>query len=149
MEEKNAVTARIFGNEYTIVGTESKEYIKKVCTTVDEKMNFIAQIPALNPMRTAVLCSVNMCDEMLKCEEKLEQTKLELEKLKADYGKLKMQNKTLAEENLYLKDVIRTKSMLGTEAESNVKTDRNTEKESALRAEQKNKNEVRGGTKKK
>lgn len=149
MEEKNSVTARIFGNEYTIVGTESKEYIKKVCETVDEKMNFIAQIPALNPMRTAVLCSVNICDEMLKCEEKLKQTRLELEKLEEECKRLKIQNKILTEENIYLKDEIRTKAVPDMRVESKFKNGRMTEKETFSESEQRNKSMARDGKNKK
>ena len=103
MGNKNVVTARIFGSEYTIVGTESSEYIAKVCSTVDEKMRSLAQSPALNPMRTAVLCSVNICDEMFKCEEKLNDALGELEELKKEISALNTKNRVLNEENNYLK----------------------------------------------
>lgn len=103
MKEKNVVTARIFGSEYTIAGTESSEYISKVCSTVDEKMHAFAKSPALNPMRIAVLCSVNICDEMFKCEEKLNEALAELEELKKQINSLNTKNRVLNEENNYLK----------------------------------------------
>lgn len=103
MNEKNIVTARIFGSEYTISGTESKEYILKVCDTVNEKMNLFAGATSLNPMRTAVLCSVNMCDEMFKCEEKLQLAQKELEEIKEQINSLNTKNRVLIEENNYLK----------------------------------------------
>ena len=107
MSEKNIVTARIFGSEYTISGTESKEYILKVCDTVNEKMNLFAGATSLNPMRTAVLCSVNMCDEMFKCEEKLQYALNELKEIKEQLNSLNTKNRVLNEENNYLKNELR------------------------------------------
>ena len=103
MIEKNVVTARIFGSEYTISGAESKEYILKVCNMVDDKMNLFASPASLNPMRTAVLCAVNMCDEMLKCEEELKKVQKELDVLKNQINTLNTKSRVLNEENNYLK----------------------------------------------
>lgn len=103
MVERNTVTAMIFGSEYTIVGTESKEYIEKVCKTVDENMLAFSGGALSNPIRTAVLCSVNMCDEIFKAQEELETLKSELAELKNQMNTLSTKNRVLTEENNYLK----------------------------------------------
>lgn len=108
MDKKNTVSARIFGSEYTLVGTESVEYITKVCSEVDEKMRSIAKSPSANPLKTSVLCSVNLCDEKLKCEEKLKNAQNSLKAAADRIADLKTNEKVLREENDYLKDEIRS-----------------------------------------
>jgi len=115
MNEKNIVVAKIYGNEYTIVGTESSEYITKVCNTVDEKMRAFSEHFSYNPMRTAVLCSVNMCDELLKCEEKLSIAQEELNELKNRITELEKKNMVLNGENDYLKRSLKGNKMISGE----------------------------------
>ena len=107
MDDKNVVVARIAGSEYTIAGTESAEYITKVCTTVDEKMRSFSKMSSYNPLRAAVLCSVNMCDELLKCEDKTKETLAKLASLEDRIGELEKKNMVLTRENEYLKRVIK------------------------------------------
>ena len=108
MNKKNYVTTRIFGSEYTIVGTESKEYISEVCKNVNEKMNSIANRPNINPLRAAVLCAINLCDELFKSRKGKDDIIFENERLKKDYSDLRIKNKVLNEENEYLKDEIKS-----------------------------------------
>lgn len=107
MNDKNVVVAKIYGSEYTIVGTESTEYITKVCNNVDEKMRAFSSYSSYNPMRAAVLCSVNMCDELFKCEEKLNETLEKLESIESCIKTLEKKNMVLAEENEYLKRTLK------------------------------------------
>jgi len=107
MNDKNVVVAKIYGSEYTIVGTESIEYITKVCNTVDEKMHAFSKYSSYNPMRAAVLCSVNMCDEIFKYEDKLSETLSKLESLETRLNMLEKSNMVLKEENEYLKRTLK------------------------------------------
>ena len=107
MDEKNVVIARIAGTEYTIAGTESAEYISKVCNTVDSKMRSFSKMSSYNPMRAAVLCSVNMCDELLKCEDKLNETLAKLSSLEEKIAELEKKNMVLGSENEYLKRALK------------------------------------------
>ncbi len=106
MDKKNAVSVRIFGSEYTIAGTESKEYIKKVCSAVNDRMLAISSGPSLTPLRTAVLCAVNMCDDYYKSEEKLKSFGGDTQQLKNRIAELEKQARVLKEENEYLKNEI-------------------------------------------
>lgn len=120
MKNKNIVSVRIFGTEYTLVGTESEDYIKKVCSAVNDRMLEISKGPSLTPMRTAVLCAVNMCDEYYKSEAKLENFGGDAGKLKDRIAELEKTVKVLREENNYLKSEIRNMKAHTSGKEKNV-----------------------------
>ena len=66
MEEKNTVTVRIFGQEYTISGEMPREYIMRVADYVDGKMSEIGE-GSNNPMSwIAVLSAINITDELFR-----------------------------------------------------------------------------------
>ncbi|MDK2985529.1 MAG: cell division protein ZapA [Clostridia bacterium] len=61
------VTVNIHGQEYTIKGNDSEEYIKKLADYVDEKMREIASKNSnLPPIKVAVLAALNLADELHK-----------------------------------------------------------------------------------
>jgi cell division protein ZapA len=67
------VTVNIYGQEYTIKGQESEEYIKDLADLVDEKMREIgsknSHIPSI---KVAVLAALNMADELKKIKHEYE-----------------------------------------------------------------------------
>ncbi len=67
------VTVNIYGQEYTIKGQESEEYIKKLAGIVDKKMQDIgsknSHIPSI---KVAVLAALNMADELKKIKHEYE-----------------------------------------------------------------------------
>ncbi len=72
-KEKKRTVVSIYGQQYTIVGAESTIYIKQVAASVDRKMNEIKKLnPYLDTTRLAVLTAVNVVDENMKLNEKLE-----------------------------------------------------------------------------
>ncbi|MBB6218248.1 cell division protein ZapA [Anaerosolibacter carboniphilus] len=73
MSNKSKVVVRINGQEYTLVGTEPREYMQKVANYVDDKMVVIAkQSKKLSTAMAAVLTSVNIADEYFKTKSQLE-----------------------------------------------------------------------------
>ncbi|MDF2548447.1 MAG: hypothetical protein K0R93_3345 [Anaerosolibacter sp.] len=73
MSNKSKVVVRINGQEYTLVGTEPREYMQKVANYVDDKMVVIAkQSKKLSTAMAAVLTSVNIADEYFKTKGQLE-----------------------------------------------------------------------------
>ena len=107
MDKKTKVNARIMGNEYTLIGVESEEYINKVCFAVDKKMREIAENPILKPYRVAVLTAVNMCDEFYKAKYMHEMATAELKKTRDEINTLRAEMKVLEEENKFLKQNMR------------------------------------------
>jgi len=58
--EKKKVNVKIFGNDYTMVGVESEDYIHRVAYQVDKKMREISEAnPKLGTSMVAVLVAVN------------------------------------------------------------------------------------------
>ncbi|MBE7012691.1 MAG: cell division protein ZapA [Ruminococcaceae bacterium] len=106
MDNKTKTTVRICGSDYTLVGTESEEYIQRVCLYVDKKMRSIATNPTLNKINVAVLSAINMGDEYFKMKDMQEETAAELKKYKEDYFSAYNAGKRLKDENHALKEEI-------------------------------------------
>lgn len=81
--EKNRITVGIYGQQYTIVGTDSANHIRHVASLVDEKMRDIrSQNPSLDTSKLAVLTAVNAVHDYLKLQEKIEILENQLQQLK-------------------------------------------------------------------
>lgn len=82
-QQKNRTTIDIYGQQYTIVGTESTSQIRFVCSKVDDKMREINSMnPSLDTSRLAVLTAVNAVNDYLKLQEKFEELEREIKRLK-------------------------------------------------------------------
>lgn len=68
--EKNRVRVSIFGQEYTVIGDKSSDYIVKVAEEVDRLMKKIHQNnPHMPQTKIAVLTALNLADELTKTIE--------------------------------------------------------------------------------
>lgn len=82
-QQKNRTTVDIYGQQYTIVGTESTSQIRFVCSKVDDKMREINSMnPSLDTSRLAVLTAVNAVNDYLKLQERFEELEREIKHLK-------------------------------------------------------------------
>ncbi|MDD6879786.1 MAG: cell division protein ZapA [bacterium] len=71
--ENNKVTVKIFGQEYTIMGSKSREHIIKVADYVDQKMKEISQALNSGPLSSiAVLAAVNISDDYFSALDRFE-----------------------------------------------------------------------------
>jgi cell division protein ZapA len=110
MTEKNKVSLKIAGKEYTIVGSEPEEYIHKIGNYIDKKLSDIMRTSVkLNNNMAAVLTAINVADdffkareaenyfkdELLKLKRQVEDLRKENESHKGDLQSLKLQNKEL------------------------------------------------------
>lgn len=78
---KNRTTVDIYGQQYTIVGTESTSHIRLVASMVDEKMREISgSNPSLDSSKLAVLTAVNAVHDLLKLKDILERREKETER---------------------------------------------------------------------
>jgi cell division protein ZapA len=63
------VTVTIAGEEYTIKGNESAQYIEELARFVDKKIAEIqTRYPRLSKNKAIVLASLNIADEMFKLQ---------------------------------------------------------------------------------
>ncbi|MDP9727245.1 cell division protein ZapA [Alicyclobacillus tolerans] len=85
----NRVKVEIFGTEYTLRGDASSQHMRQVAQRVDRLMAAISSaIPHLDERRVAVLSAVNMADELIQTENKLEQLQAQYEKLEKEHREL-------------------------------------------------------------
>ncbi|WP_342510863.1 cell division protein ZapA [Sporosarcina sp. FSL K6-1522] len=82
-EQKTRIAVDIYGQTYTIVGTETSSHVRLVASIVDDKMREISvRNPYLDSSKIAVLTAVNTVHDYLKLKEQVEQMEQELKKLK-------------------------------------------------------------------
>ena len=84
MSEKNTVTVKIYGQEYTISAEMPREYIMKLADFVDGRMHEIGDGSQISTSGVAVLALVNLADEYFKDIESHEAMAEENDKLKKE-----------------------------------------------------------------
>ena len=72
MPENKKVNVIIQGNKYTIKGNNSEEYINKIANQVNHIMNELWKSnPLMNRSMVAVLCSLNLADQLYMTQEEI------------------------------------------------------------------------------
>lgn len=100
MTAKNKVEVRINGKEYSIVGSESEEYIQRIGLYMDKKMSEIMRMNnKLSTSMAAVLTAMNVADDYFKCHESEGSLKKENKKQQDELQYLKEEKRKLVEEN--------------------------------------------------
>jgi cell division protein ZapA len=71
--EKNRVTVKIFGKEYSLVSEVDPDYIFKAAGYLDSKMREVAEnYPNIPETRVAVLAALNIADELFRCRKSVD-----------------------------------------------------------------------------
>lgn len=71
---KNRVHVKIYGEEYTMRGPASPDYMKRVAHYVDEKMKQIGLANnRLGINKIAVLTAINLADELFRVRRELQE----------------------------------------------------------------------------
>jgi cell division protein ZapA len=71
---KNRTTVDIYGQQYTIIGSESSSHVRLIAAMVDDKMREISsKNPSLDVNKLAVLTAVNAVNDYIKIKDQLEQ----------------------------------------------------------------------------
>jgi cell division protein ZapA len=71
--EKNRTSVGIYGQQYTIIGTDPANHIRYVASLVDEKMREISsRNPGLDTSKVAVLTAINAVHDFIKLKEQYE-----------------------------------------------------------------------------
>ena len=79
--QKTRTTVRIGGRDYTIVGEDPPERIKRIGAYVDRKMDELIYTTRLTQPMVAVLTAMNIANDLLKAQD--ENTRLRREILEA------------------------------------------------------------------
>ena len=79
-DDKTRVNVKIYGEEYTMRGPTSPEYLSRIAYYVDEKMKQIGQSNnRLGINKVAVLTSINLADELFRVRKELQEMEARLE----------------------------------------------------------------------
>lgn len=102
---KSEVKVQILGEEYTIRGNESPDYIRSIATFVDEHMKEIEEYaPSISRNRIIILGSMNLADKLCKVQEVNENLKEDNNKLENSFKKILSENNKLKEKYRELKE---------------------------------------------
>ena len=71
------------GKEYTLVSSESPEYMNRVAAYVDRKLEEMAMATRLPTNMVAVLTALNMADELMKAHDENSRLRREIMALRA------------------------------------------------------------------
>jgi cell division protein ZapA len=81
--KKNRSTVDIYGQQYTITGSESTSHIRLIASMVDDKMREIGSAnPSLDTSKLAVLTAVNAVNDYIKMKDRVESLEAEIKRLK-------------------------------------------------------------------
>ncbi|MBF8984553.1 cell division protein ZapA [Lutibacter sp. B2] len=99
MSEKNKVIVNIHGQEYTMVGSESQEYMQHVAKYVNDKMTEVARNSRqLSTSMIAVLTCLNVGDDYIKNKDELEKLQIEVIKPLQELEEMRMKLEGTIEE---------------------------------------------------
>lgn len=74
IDHKNRVHVKIYGEDYTMRGPSSPDYMKRVAHYVDEKMKQIGNVNSrLGINKIAVLTAINLTDELFRVRKELQE----------------------------------------------------------------------------
>ncbi|WP_430735740.1 cell division protein ZapA [Metabacillus halosaccharovorans] len=76
---KSKTTVDIYGQQFSIIGSESTSHVRAVAAMVDDKMREInSKNPSLDINKLAVLTAVNVVHDYLKLKEEYEKLEKQL-----------------------------------------------------------------------
>ena len=76
----NKVKVRIFGQEYTVFGDDSKEKMLRIAAYVDEVISNVQQHNKTTPATTiAILSAINIANELFGAKNDVEKARLEMQ----------------------------------------------------------------------
>lgn len=82
-QHKTRISVDIYGQNYTMVGTETSGHMRLVASMVDDKMREIhSHNSQLDIAKLGVLTAVNAVNDYIKVKEQLELLEEEVKKLK-------------------------------------------------------------------
>ncbi|MCR4956061.1 MAG: cell division protein ZapA [Lachnospiraceae bacterium] len=93
MTTKSNAEVLIGGKVYTLSGYESEEYMQKVASFINKKIEELStQMENYNHLsieQRALLMELNLADEYFKCKERVEQLEADIEEFKQEEAEMK------------------------------------------------------------
>lgn len=86
--DKSRTTVRIGGRDYTIVGEDPPEHIKRVSVYVNRKMDELTYASRLSQPMVAVLTAMNIANDLIKAQDENTKLRRELMEMQANLRKI-------------------------------------------------------------
>jgi len=67
--DKQKITVSVAGKNYTLVSSDPPEFVRRVASFVDRKLNETAAVTNLPSGQAAVLTCFNLAEELLKAQD--------------------------------------------------------------------------------
>ena len=87
----NRVTVTIRGEQYTLLATESQDYVERVAAYVDEKLKETTEAGSLALVDCAVPTALNIADERFKEQEAAENLRKQIKDLLEESAQQKLE----------------------------------------------------------
>jgi len=82
--DKQKVTVKVAGREYTLVSADTSEYMSRVADYVNRQLDELSLATRLPSNQVAVLAALNMADELMKSRGEVSRLRRELEAARAE-----------------------------------------------------------------
>ena len=82
--EKQKITVRVAGKSYTLVSSDSPEYVRRVAALVDRRLNEMEIATDMQPQQVMALTCFNLADELLKAKDENTELKRRLQRRKQE-----------------------------------------------------------------
>lgn len=79
--EKQKITVRVAGKNYTLVSSDAPEYVRRVAAFVDRKLSETEAVTNLPSAQAAVLTCFNLAEDLLKAQDENTLLRRQMEQL--------------------------------------------------------------------
>ena len=79
--EKQKITVRVAGKNYTLVSTDPPEFVKRVAEYVDRRLSETSAVTNLPSGQAAVLTCFNLAEDLLKAQDENTLLRRQIEQL--------------------------------------------------------------------
>lgn len=83
------INVKIFGQEFTIKGEDSPEYVESLAEFVDKKMREVASASSvITSHKVTILTAINIADELFRLRKELEENRQNVEERTSEWMNL-------------------------------------------------------------
>ena len=79
--EKQKISVRVAGKNYTLVSSDPPEYIRRVAGLVDRRLNEMEAVSGMPQQQATVLVCFNLADELLKAKDENTELKRRMQQM--------------------------------------------------------------------
>ena len=87
--EKQKISVRVAGKNYTLVSSDPPEYVRRVAELADRRLNETEIASGAPAQQAAVLTCINLVDELLKAKDENTALRRQLQQMTAQGGTAK------------------------------------------------------------